>query len=75
MGQLQNPDKPWCDKILYLRTVHHVALPKILKFMKIKKSTYLEIERGEKTPTDVFLNRIAQFYNVPVEYILRSNDL
>lgn len=73
--QMQGPNKPWCDKMLYLRTMHHVTLTKILNFVGIKKSTYLEIERGEKPPTDAFLQCLAQFYNVPVEYILRNDDL
>ena len=75
MIQLQDPDKPWCDKMLYLRKHHNVPIYRLLNFLSIYKKDYMAIERGEQLPDENFLHRIAQFYNVPIEYILRNDDL
>lgn len=39
----------------------------------ISESAYSMYERGERTPRDLIKTRIAEYYNVSVEFIFFSN--
>ncbi len=58
------------DKIKKLRQKSNLQQKDLVEYLKVAKSTYSQYESGDRVPSLDIIRRIAEFYNVPTDYLL-----
>lgn len=62
------------ERLKLLRTEKNLLQRDVAKFLKITASAYGFYEQGKRIPDSDMLNRIADFFNVSVDYLLGRTD-
>ena len=60
-------------RLRYLREKKDVPQAEVANFLGIERTTYTAYESGKSRPVR-YLNQLAQYYNVSVDYILGLSD-
>ena len=58
-----------------LREDHDLTQAKISAYLNIRQNTYSQYENGQRQIPIPLLIRLAEYYNVSVDYILRVTDV
>ena len=62
-------------RLKHLRTINHLTQLELANMLNIERSTLSSYETGRRYPTLVILIRIADVFDVSVDYLLgREND-
>lgn len=62
-------------RLKHLRTINHLTQLELANMLNIERSTLSSYETGRRYPTLVILIRVADVFNVSVDYLLgREND-
>ena len=62
-------------RLKHLRTINHLTQLELANMLNIERSTLSSYETGRRYPTLVILIRVADIFNVSVDYLLgREND-
>lgn len=56
-------------KIRDLREDNDISQEKAAKIFYVAKNTYIRYETGERTPPIDFMERVADYYNVSLDYL------
>lgn len=62
------------DKIKKLRLKNDLQQKDLVEYLKVAKSTYSQYESGDRTPDLETLKKIANFYNVSVDFLLDNHE-
>lgn len=62
------------ERLLELRKERRLTQQEISKSLKIARTTYSGYENGSREPDNVTLNKIADFLDVSVDYLLGRTD-
>lgn len=60
------------DKLKYLREYQHIDQKEMATKLGISQSTYSRYELGQTAPSIDNLKKIANFFNVPIDYLLEN---
>ena len=63
------------DRLKEIRNDRDLLQKDVAKVLHIKQQQYSEYERGKRTIPIYYLERLADFYNVSVDYILYRTDV
>lgn len=63
------------DRLRHLRTSRDLSQMEFSKLIKLSKSSINMYERGEREPGLETLERIADFFNVDMDYLLGKSDI
>lgn len=63
------------DRLKKLRNEKNLLQKEIAKKLKITTSAYGFYEQGKRTPDTETLNKIAEFYNVSIDYLLGRTNI
>ena len=63
------------DQLKKLRLERGLTQKQVADALKIQRSTYTRYETGEREPDNHMLNKLADFYEVTVDYLLERTDL
>lgn len=63
------------DRLKKLRNEKNLLQKEIAKKLKITTSAYGFYEQGKRTPDTEILNKIAEFYNVSIDYLLGRTNI
>lgn len=63
------------DRLKQLRTENNVLQKEIAEKLKITTSAYGFYEQGKRTPDADTLNKIAELYNVSIDYLLGRTNI
>jgi len=58
------------EKIKKLRTRRNLQQKDLISYLKIAKSTYSQYESGDRVPSIDIIKKLAEFYNVSLDYLL-----
>lgn len=64
----------FAERLKELRKEAHLTQIELAKRLGIGQSSYADWERGKKNPTQENLIKIAQFFNVPLDYLVGNSD-
>lgn len=65
----------FCKRLIHLRTTNDLTQKELADILNIERSTLSSYETGRRYPTISVLIRIADTFNVSVDYLLgRKND-
>lgn len=64
----------FAERLKELRKEGHLTQVELAKRLGIGQSSYADWERGKKNPTQENLIKIAQFFNVPLDYLVGNSD-
>lgn len=65
----------FCKRLIHLRTINNLTQKELADILNIERSTLSSYETGRRYPTISVLVRIADTFNVSVDYLLgRKND-
>lgn len=65
----------FCKRLIHLRTINDLTQKELADILNIERSTLSSYETGRRYPTISVLIRIADTFNVSVDYLLgRKND-
>ena len=64
----------FAERLKELRKEAHLTQIELAKRLAIGQSSYADWERGKKNPTQENLIKIAQFFNVPLDYLVGNSD-
>lgn len=64
----------FAERLKELRKEGHLTQVELAKRLGIGQSSYADWERGMKNPTQENLIKIAQFFNVPLDYLVGNSD-
>ena len=62
------------ERLRHLRTEHELSQMELAKNLKTSKSSVNMYERCEREPSLEMLERIADFFNVDLDYLLGKSD-
>lgn len=62
------------ERLLLLRQEWSLSQKGLVKEMGLALNTYVRYERGEREPTASVLVRMADFYNVSLDYLVGRTD-
>ncbi|MDO4523317.1 MAG: helix-turn-helix transcriptional regulator [Eubacteriales bacterium] len=65
--------RAFTEKLLYLRKKQGLTQEALSKALFIERPTYTNYERGRRVPPYEIIVRIADFYNVSLDYLLRED--
>lgn len=70
------PKKIFAERLKKLRTDHNVSMQKLAEELKLKnKGTIGQFETEKTTPSSETLIRVANYFNVSIDYLVgRSSD-
>ncbi len=60
------------EKLKYLREYQHIDQKEMAAKLGISQSTYSRYELGQTAPSIDSLKKIANFFNVPIDYLLEN---
>ncbi|WP_368488300.1 helix-turn-helix domain-containing protein [Clostridium sp. BJN0013] len=63
------------DRLKKLRNENNLLQKEIAEKLKITTSAYGFYEQGKRTPDTETLNKIAEFYNVSIDYLLGRTNI
>jgi len=63
------------ERLKYLRTSHYLSQLELAKYLKISKSSINMYERGEREPGIETLEKIADHFNVDIDYLLGKSEV
>ena len=63
------------ERLKELRTGHDLSQSEFAKLIKLSKSSVNMYERGEREPGLATLERIADYFNVDMDYLLGKSDI
>ncbi len=63
------------DRLKQLRTARSLSQMELSRYLKVSKSSINMYERGEREPGFETLERIADFFNVDMDYLLGKSDI
>lgn len=63
------------ERLKELRTAHDLSQSDFAKLIKLSKSSVNMYERGEREPGLATLERIADYFNVDMDYLLGKSDV
>ena len=61
-------------RIKELRTAKSMSMAQVSKELNIPYTTYVNYEKGEREPNSEMLIRIANYFNVTVDYLIGRTD-
>lgn len=64
----------FAERLKELRKEGHLTQVELAKRLGIGQSSYADWERGKKNPTQENLIKIAQFFNVPLDYLVGNSN-
>ena len=64
----------FAERLKELRTEAHLTQVELAKKLGIGQSSYADWERGKKNPTQENLIKIAQFFNIPLDYLVGNKE-
>ena len=64
----------FAERLKELRKEAHLTQVELAKRLGIGQSSYADWERGKKNPTQENLIKIAQFFNVPLDFLIGNSD-
>lgn len=64
----------FAGRLKELRKEAHLTQVELAKRLGIGQSSYADWERGKKKPTQENLIKIAQFFNVPLDYLVGNTE-
>lgn len=65
----------FCKRLIHLRTINNLTQKELADILNIERSTLSSYETGRRYPTISVLIRIADTFNVSIDYLLgRKND-
>ena len=64
----------FAERLKELRKQAHLTQVELAKRLGIGQSSYADWERGKKNPTQENLIKIAQFFNVPLDYLVGNSE-
>ena len=62
----------FAERLKELRKQAHLTQVELAKQLGIGQSSYADWERGKKKPTQENLIKIAQFFDVPIDYLVSN---
>ena len=62
------------DKLRYLRIHQELSQGEVARRLNIVQTTYSHYERGQREPDFATLKKIANFFNVSIDYLLDNDD-
>lgn len=62
------------ERLKDLRKQAHLTQVELAKILGIVQSSYADLERGKKNPTQENLVKIAQILNVSVDYLVGNSE-
>ena len=63
-----------CDKLRELRKKNHVTQAKLANYLNLDASSVAKYESGKVTPSPDVLLKIAQYFDVSVDYLLGKDS-
>jgi transcriptional regulator with XRE-family HTH domain len=63
------------DVLKELRKKNNIPVDKLSKIFNVSKSSYYNWENGYRTPSNDMLRKIADFYNVSLDYLISYDNL
>ena len=65
----------FCKRLIHLRTINDLTQKELADILNIERSTLSSYETGRRYPTISVLIRIADTFDVSIDYLLgRKND-
>lgn len=64
----------FAERLKELRTEAHMTQVELAKQLGIGQSSYADWERGKKNPTQENLMKIAQFFDISLDYLVGNID-
>ena len=64
----------FAERLKELRKQAHLTQVELAKRLGIGQSSYADWERGKKKPTQENLIKIAQFFDVPLDYLVGNTE-
>ena len=64
----------FAERLKELRKKSHLTQVELAKQLGIGQSSYADWERGKKNPTQENLIKIAQFFDVPLDYLVSKTE-
>jgi len=61
------------NKLKSLRTNRKITVAAMVKYLNIQRETYYDYERGDTFPSVKKLIKIAEYFNVSIDYLLDHN--
>lgn len=62
------------NRLKSLRTAHNIPQWKLAQILEIDRTTVTNYETGKRMPDVVLLCKIADYFNVSVDYLLGRNS-
>lgn len=62
------------NRIKELREDRNYKQKEIAKYLMIKQNSYSQLENGKNNISIEYLNKLADFYNVSIDYIMYRTD-
>ena len=62
------------DKLRYLRVHQELSQGEVAQRLNMAQATYSHYERGRREPDFATLKKIANFFNVSIDYLLDNDD-
>ena len=62
------------DRLRYLRLHQELSQGEVASRLNIVQTTYSRYERGQREPDFATLKKIANFFNVSIDYLLDNDD-
>lgn len=64
----------FAERLKELRKQAHLTQVELAKLLEIGQSSYADWERGKKKPTQENLVKIAQIFNVSIDYLVGNSE-
>ena len=64
----------FAERLKELRKQAHLTQVELAKLLGIGQSSYADWERGKKKPTQEILVKIAQIFNVSIDYLVGNSE-
>jgi transcriptional regulator with XRE-family HTH domain len=63
----------FCDKLKEVRNLHNITQAKLASAIGMSRQAVIKYEQGERFPDEDTLVKLADFFNVSLDYLLGRN--
>lgn len=63
------------DRIKSLRTSNDITQKDLAEYLNVGRSTLSQYESGQRIPNDEIKNKIADYFNVSLDYLMGKSDI